>query len=80
MASVGLAFMESSLLPLCLAATVLSGATGVAASVMIYHVTHRPFWNAARSGPAFLATSFGVSSLVVMMTLQLSSDSGSQTL
>lgn len=79
MASVGLAFMESSLLPMCLAAIVLSGATGVVASVMIYHVTHRPFWNAARSAPAFLATSFGVSSLVVMMTLQLSSDSGSQT-
>jgi Fe-S-cluster-containing dehydrogenase component/DMSO reductase anchor subunit len=80
MASVGLAVMESSLLPLCLAATMLSGATGVVASVMIYHVTHRPFWNAARSAPAFLATSFGVSSLVVMMTLQLSSDSGSQTM
>mgnify|MGYP002629584000 FL=1 len=76
--SIGLAFMESPLLPLCLATAVLFGVAGVVASVMIYHVTRRPFWNAARSAPAFLSTVCGVSSLIVMMTLQLSSDGSSQ--
>ena len=76
--SVGLAIIESPWLPLCLAATVFFGGVGVAASVMIYHVTRRPFWNAARSAPAFIATSCGVSSLIVMMTLQLWSGDFSQ--
>ncbi len=78
MASIGLAYMESPLLPLCLATAVLFGAAGVVASVMIYHVTHRPFWNATRSAPAFLSTSLGVSSLAALMTLQLSSNGSSQ--
>ncbi len=78
MASIGLAYMESPLLQLCLATAVLFGAAGVVASVMIYHVTHRPFWNAARSAPAFLSTSLGVSSLATIMTLQLSSNGSSQ--
>jgi formate dehydrogenase iron-sulfur subunit len=78
MASAGLSFLESPLLPFCLATAVLFGVGGVAASVMIYHVTHRPFWSAARSAPAFVATSFGVSSLIVLLAMQLSSDSVSQ--
>ncbi len=67
-----LAYLNSPWLSLCLAATTFFGITAVAASVMIYHVTHRPFWNAARSAPLFVSTVVGASSSIVLLALLLS--------
>ncbi len=69
-ASVGFSFSPSALLMLSLGAAVVAGSAGVAASVMIYHVTRRPFWHISRLAPAFLATSLGVSSLIAVVALR----------
>lgn len=71
--SAWLSFADSSWLVVSLPAAVVCGVAGVAASVMIYHVTRRPFWKANRSAPAFLATSLGVSSLLALLAMQLTS-------
>ena len=49
----------------------------MAASVMIYHVTHRPFWNAIRSAPAFVSTALGAGSSIVVLALLLSNSTDS---
>jgi len=68
-AAAGLSAIDSPLMFLSLTAAAISGLLGIAASVMIYHVTHRPFWNAKRSAVSFLLTSAGLSSLTVCLTL-----------
>jgi formate dehydrogenase iron-sulfur subunit len=70
MVSVGFSFSQSALLMLSLGAAVVAGSAGVAASAMIYHVTRRPFWHISRLAPAFLATSLGVSSLIVVVAFR----------
>ena len=68
--SAALSWMDSTWLNLSLIAAAMSGLAGVIASAMIYHVTHRPFWSAARSVPAFLSASLGIGSVIVLWTLQ----------
>ena len=58
-----LSYLDSPLLNPALVTAAVCGVAGVAASVMIYHVTRRPFWNAARSGLAFAAGGIGIGSL-----------------
>jgi formate dehydrogenase iron-sulfur subunit len=70
----GLSAMGSPLMFWSLTAAVISGVLGVAASVMIYHVTHRPFWNAGRSAPSFVLTSVGLSSMTTWLALQTSAE------
>ena len=70
--SAGLSRIDSAWLNLSLIAAAMSGLAGVMASSMIYHVTHRPFWNVARSAPAFLSASLGIGSMIVMWTLPFS--------
>lgn len=75
-----LAFMKSPWLNLGLASAAVFGTCGVAASVMIYHVTHRPFWNARRSGLAFVSTLLGASSSLVMFVLLVAGSADSTTI
>ena len=70
--SAALSWSDSEWLNLSLIAAAMSGLVGVIASAMIYHVTHRPFWNVARSAPAFLSASLGIGSIIVLWTLQFS--------
>ncbi len=70
--SASLSWIDSAWLNLSLIAAATSGVVGVMASAMIYHVTHRPFWNVARSAPAFLSASLGIGSIIVLWTLQFS--------
>ncbi|MEJ7595678.1 MAG: DmsC/YnfH family molybdoenzyme membrane anchor subunit [Planctomycetaceae bacterium] len=70
--SAGLSWLDSAWLNLSLIAAAMSGLAGVMASAMIYHVTHRPFWNVARSLPAFLSASLGIGSMIVLWGLQFS--------
>ncbi len=70
--SAALSSMDSGWLNLSLIATAISGLAGVMASAMIYHVTHRPFWNVARSAPAFFSASLGIGSMIVLWALPFS--------
>ena len=65
--SATLSWFDSAWLTISLAATAVSGVAGVAASVMVYHVTRRPFWNASRSAPSFMSGSIGIGALFVLL-------------
>ena len=65
----GLSYLDSSWLKPALVPAVCFGVAGIAASTMIYHVTRRPFWSAARSGAAFAAGSLGIGSLACVAAL-----------
>jgi formate dehydrogenase iron-sulfur subunit len=74
-----LSWNDSAWLNLSLSAAALAGLVGILSSAMIYHVTHRPFWNVTRSLPAFLAAVFGMGSIVVLWTLSfIGIDAGSE--
>ena len=75
--SAALSSMDSEWLNLSLIAAAISGLAGVMASAMIYHVTHRPFWNVARSAPAFFSASLGIGSMIVLWTLPFSANDAS---
>ncbi len=64
-----LSYADSFILIPALVSAVCLGVTGIVASVMIYHVTRRPFWNAARSGPAFAAGSLAIGSLFCIVAV-----------
>lgn len=67
-----LSWINSPWLTLSLTAAAISGLAGVTASAMIYHVTHRPVWNFARSAPTFMSTVLGIGSMIVLWMLHLS--------
>ena len=60
-------FAAPSLLPTLLWACSLTGLVGVFCSSMIYHITQRPYWHAARSLPLFVVG--GVSSAALWMAV-----------
>ena len=70
--SAALSRIDSAWLNLSLTAAAMSGLAGVLSSAMIYHVTRRPFWNAARSAPAFLSAALGIGAMIVLWTLPFS--------
>jgi formate dehydrogenase iron-sulfur subunit len=73
-AAAGMSAMGSPLMFWSLSAAVISGVLGVTASVMIYHVTHRPFWKAGRSASSFVLTSVGLSSTTIWLALRTSAE------
>ena len=78
--SASLSWSDSAWLNLSLSLAAIAGLAGVMASAMIYHVTHRPFWNVARSAPAFLSAVSGMGSVVVLWTLSFNAiDTGGET-
>ncbi len=55
-----------------LVATVVAGLSGVACSVMVYHVVRRPFWHAAISGTKFAGTALVLGLATALASLALS--------
>ncbi|CAN5615765.1 dimethyl sulfoxide reductase anchor subunit [soil metagenome] len=56
--------------------TVSAGVAGVLSSVMVYHITRRPFWQSSRSGWKFAGTTvlLGLATVLVGMTWTSASD------